>query len=189
MSVTLSPGSMTSATFPRIEVGASASFTTPGSELWHPNPDHLYVAGPIYDECHRRRIRLVCPLKSKDKARDGHRVPTCRHGRREYRWKYVGTDINRGTHGASKWRCPAGLCRPRSVWVALDRFHTAIPRDTGRSHATYDHRTAIERLWARLKREWGFLELRVRGQDRVAQHVDLIVLAHLMFGLAKLRAP
>jgi predicted dehydrogenase len=31
-------------------VGASASFTTPGSEAWHPNPDHLFAAGPIYDE-------------------------------------------------------------------------------------------------------------------------------------------
>jgi predicted dehydrogenase len=31
-------------------VGAQASFTAPGSELWHPNPEHLFVAGPIYDE-------------------------------------------------------------------------------------------------------------------------------------------
>jgi predicted dehydrogenase len=31
-------------------VGAAASFTAPGSELWHPNPEHLFVAGPIYDE-------------------------------------------------------------------------------------------------------------------------------------------
>lgn len=150
--------------------------------------DRGYDVGHIFDECHRRRIRLVCPLKPKDKGRDGHRVPTSRHGRHEYRWKYVGTDINRGSHGASKWRCPVGLCRSRSTWITLDRFHASIPRDTSRSHAIYDHRTAIKRLWARFKREWGYLELRVRGQDRVAQHVDLIVLAHLMFGLAKLRA-
>ena len=31
-------------------VGAVASFTAPGSDLWHPNPDHLFAAGPVYDE-------------------------------------------------------------------------------------------------------------------------------------------
>jgi predicted dehydrogenase len=31
-------------------IGASASFTAPGSDLWHPNADHLFAAGPVYDE-------------------------------------------------------------------------------------------------------------------------------------------
>lgn len=150
--------------------------------------DRGYDYARVYEDCHRRGIRLVCPLKDRDKARDGHRVPICRHGRQTHRWVYAGTDMKRGRHGATKWRCPVNRCRPASTWIDLDRFHAAIPRKTARSKATYDERTAVERFWSRLKREWGLLDLRVRGEDRVAQHVELVVLACLLFSLAKLRA-
>jgi predicted dehydrogenase len=48
-------------------VGASASFTTAGSEAWHPNPDHLFAAGPIYDEgvyFLTALVSLLGPLRS-----------------------------------------------------------------------------------------------------------------------------
>lgn len=147
--------------------------------------DKGYDYAPAYQECHSRKLRLVCPLHAADKLRDGHRVPICRHGRREHRWVFAGADMRRG---ATKWRCPVGKCRPSSIWIKLDRFHTAVPRDSQRSREIYARRTAVERCWARLKEEWGLLELRVRGIDRVAQHVNLIILACSVLRLAKLRA-
>jgi hypothetical protein len=56
--------------------------------------DRGYDWAPVYQECHQRRIRVVCPLRLRDRLRDGHRVPICRHGPREYRWVYAGTDIS-----------------------------------------------------------------------------------------------
>jgi hypothetical protein len=147
--------------------------------------DKGYDYGPVYDACHRRRIRLVCPLRERDKPRDANRVPICRHHGRDFKWKYGGTDM---TRRATKWRCSLNLCRPKSIWIPLDRFNPAIPRSTARSRVLYAQRGAVERFWSRLKEEWGLLEVRVRGQERVAQHVDLIVLAALLHDLATLRA-
>jgi hypothetical protein len=90
---------------------------------------------------------------------------------------------------ATKWRCPIGKCRPGSKWIQLNRFHTAVPRESARSHEVYELRTAVERCWAHLKEEWGLLELRVRRIDRVAQHVNLLILAYSLLRLANLRAP
>jgi hypothetical protein len=146
--------------------------------------DKGYDYGPVYEVCHALRIRLVTPLRAADKGRDGHRVPICRQGHREYRWAYHGTDMRLR---ATKWRCPLGLCKPTSIWIPLDRFHPAIPRETARSKTIYAHRTSVERFWSRLKEEWGLLHLRVRRIDRVAQHVDLVVLAYLLFNLETLR--
>lgn len=145
--------------------------------------DMGYDYAPVYNSCHARRTKLVCPLR--DKRRDGHCVPICRHGRREQHWVYAGTDMKRR---ATKWRCPPGRCKPGSIWIPLDRFHTAVPRRTTRSRKLYAKRGVVERFWGRLKDEWGLLELRVRGIDRVAQHVNLIVLGYLLLELAKMRA-
>jgi hypothetical protein len=147
--------------------------------------DRGYDFAPVYEACHRRGMRIVCPLRKSDKLRDGHRVPVCRHGRREYRWVFAGTDMCRR---ATKWRCPVGKCKPRSRWIPLDRFHTAVPRTSDRSREIYARRTAVERCWARLKEEWGLLDLRVRRLDRVAQHFSLVILAYSLLRLAKLRA-
>jgi len=91
--------------------------------------DKGYDYAPVYESCHRRRIQLVCPLRSPDRTRDAHRVPICSHNGHGHRWEYAGTDLKRR---ATKWRCPLGRCRPASIWIPLDRFHPAIPRDTKR---------------------------------------------------------
>jgi transposase len=163
--------------------------------------DKGYDVGPIYNLFHQRGKRVVIPLKDSEEGRDGYAVPECKHGRKTYRWVYAGTDLKRQ---ASKWRCPLGKCKPKSVWLPLDRFHPAIPRQlfhlpdpngkkdyaqNPRSKKTYGQRGAVERFWSRLKDEWGLKRgLRVRRLDRVAQHVDLTVIVYLAFGLARLRA-
>jgi Transposase DDE domain len=63
-----------------------------------------------------------------------------------------------------------------------------VPRTSDRSREIYARRTAVERCWARLKEEWGLLDLRVRRLDRVAQHFSLVILAYSLLRLAKLRA-
>lgn len=156
--------------------------------------DKGYDAGPVYDLCHKRSMRVVIPLRDSDSSRDGYAVPECTHGERVYRWMYAGTDIKRG---ATKWRCPVGKCQPKSIWLPLDRFHPAIPRQlfhlpkpeaNPRSKKAYKQRSSVERFWSRLKDQWGLLHgLRVRRLDRVAQHVDLTIAVFLMFGLARLR--
>jgi hypothetical protein len=79
-------------------------------------------------------------------------------------------------------------CTATRVPAAAADFHAAVPRETQRSRELYARRTAVERFWSRLKEEWGLLELRVRGIERVAQHVDLVVLTYLLFNVAKMRA-
>lgn len=81
-----------------------------------------------------------------------------------------------------------GLCKPASIWIPLDRFHPAIPRETPRSKTLYAKRGAVERFWSRLKEEWGLLEHRLRRIERVDQHAELVVLAYLLFNLSALRA-
>jgi transposase len=148
--------------------------------------DKGYDAAYIYDLIHGRKARVVIPLKDSDEERDAHAVPECTHYGKTRRWVYAGTDLKRG---ATKWRCPRGKCKPKSVWIPLDRFHPAIPRGNARSRKTYKQRAAVERFWSRLKDEWGLISgLRVRRIERVAQHVDLTITVYLAFGLARLRA-
>jgi hypothetical protein len=116
----------------------------------------------------------------------------------------LGLRRNRPEAKATKWRCPLGKCKPKTIWLPLDRFHPTIPRQlfhlpdpdgkkqykqNPRSKKIYNERGAVERFWSRLKTEWGLLSgLRVRRLERVAQHVDLTVIVYLAFGLARLRA-
>jgi hypothetical protein len=147
--------------------------------------DKGYDAAFIYDLMHGRNARVVIPLKDSDEGRDAHAVPECTHYGKTRRWVYAGSDM---TRRATKWRCPKGKCKPKSIWIKLDRFHPAIPRANPRSKVSYKKRGAVERFWSRLKDEWGLVTgLRVRGIDRVAQHVDLTVTVYLAFGLARLR--
>jgi len=148
--------------------------------------DKGYDGGPTYDLIHSRPARAVIPLKDTDAGRDGHAVPECTHHGRTRRWVFGGADM---TRRATKWRCPVGRCRPKSIWIPLDRFHPAIPRATPRSKRMYKRRGAVERFWSRLKEEWGLVSgLRVRGLERVTQHVDLTVTVYLAFNVARLRA-
>ena len=93
--------------------------------------------------------------------------------------------VNRG---ASKWRCPTSECRPASKWVAADRLHPLVPRESKRWKTLYRGRAAVEREFGRLKDEWALLPPRVRGIERVRLHADLMILTKLACALARVRA-
>lgn len=141
--------------------------------------DKGYDAQGVYAELLGRGIRPVIALKDETAKIGRQKPPTCGHGE----WTFAGADDKRR---ATKWRCPSGECRPKSVWRPYSRLHPPIPHGTARHRALYRKRTAVERTFGRLKNEWAMLPLRVRGLDRVRLHVDLTMLATL--GSALLRA-
>lgn len=144
--------------------------------------DKGYDTGPIHDECAERDCLPVIPIKQTPGVKRGdHLPPKCEHGR----WKFAGSDRKRG---ASKWRCPTGECKPASTWVAADRLHPLVPRETKRWKGLYRKRASVEREFGRLKNEWGLKPLRVRGLERVRLHADLTVLTRLACTLSRARA-
>jgi len=144
--------------------------------------DKGYDIQRIHTECMERDCLPLIPLKqTPDVKRGEHRPPECEHGV----WTFAGADRKRG---ATKWRCPTGECKPASTWVAADRLHPLIPRETKRWKAGYRKRAAVEREFGRLKTSWGLKPLRVRGLDRVRLHADLTVLTKLACALSRTRA-
>ncbi|MGN6587584.1 MAG: transposase [Solirubrobacterales bacterium] len=143
--------------------------------------DKGYDIQRIHTECMERDCLPLIPLKrTPDVKRGDHRPPECEHGV----WTFAGSDRKRG---ASKWRCPSGECAPASTWVAADRLHPLIPRETKRFKAGYRKRAAVEREFGRLKHEWGLGPLRVRGLERVRLHADLAVMTKLACALSRAR--
>ncbi len=144
--------------------------------------DKGYDIERIHTECMERDCLPLIPLKqTPDVKRGDHRPPECQHGA----WTFAGADRRRG---ASKWRCPTGECKPASTWIAADRLHPLIPRETKRFKAGYRKRAAVEREFGRLKHEWGLGPLRVRGLERVRLHADLTVLTKLACALSRARS-
>jgi Transposase DDE domain len=143
--------------------------------------DKGYDVGPVYEDCAERECLPIIPLRETGAVKAGkHLPPECKHGT----WTFAGSDRKRG---ASKWRCPTGKCKPASTWIAADRLHTLIPRETKRWKRMYRKRASVEREFGRCKNEWGLLPLRVRGIERVRLHADLTVLAKLACALARAR--
>jgi hypothetical protein len=133
--------------------------------------DKGYDVGPVYEDCAERECLPIIPLRETGAVKAGkHLPPECKHGT----WKFAGSDRKRG---ASKWRCPTGECKPASTWIAADRLHTLVPRETKRWKGLYRQRASVEREFGRLKHEWALLSLRVRGLERVRLHADLTILA------------
>jgi hypothetical protein len=144
--------------------------------------DKGYDAGPVYDECAERDCLPIIPLRETGAVKAGKHLPQeCKHGT----WKFAGSDRKRG---ASKWRCPTGECKPASTWVAAERLHPLIPRETKRWKGLYRKRASVEREFGRLKNEWGLKPLRVRGLERVRLHADLTILTKLACTLSRARA-
>lgn len=108
-------------------------------------------------------------------------TPRCEHGE----WTFAGADFKRG---ASKFRCPAGECEPKSTWIKASRRNPLIPRETKRWRDLYRGRAAVEREFGRLKHQYGLAPIRVRGLARVQLHADLTMLARLSQALARARA-
>src|SRR5205085_11648788 len=67
------------------------------------------------------------------------------------------------------------------------RLFPRIPRHTQRWRDLYRGRQAVERLFGDLKGHRGLAPLRVRGRERVALHVDLVMLARLTLALSRSR--
>jgi Transposase DDE domain/Transposase domain (DUF772) len=144
--------------------------------------DKAYDIGRVYEECAERDCEAIVPLRQTPGVKRGdHLPPRCEHGV----WTFAGSDRKRS---ASKWRCPSGECKPASMWVAADRLHPLVPRETKRWKGLYRGRSAVEREFGRLKNEWGLKPLRVRGLDRVRLHTDLTILTKLACALARSRA-
>jgi len=144
--------------------------------------DMGYDNNRVYGECEDRHVRPIIPLRETPAVKAGKAgPPSCEHGT----WRFAGSDSKRG---ASKWRCPTGECSPASRWVAADRLHPLVPRETPRWRKLYRGRAAVEREFGRLKHEWALAPLRVRGLDRVALHADLTILAKLACALSRARA-
>jgi hypothetical protein len=143
--------------------------------------DMGYDVRPAYDACEARGVVPIIPLRATTAVKRGdHKPPCCEHGE----WTFAGADY---TRKATKWRCPTGECKPASRWIAADRLHPLIPRETLRWKGMYRKRAAVEREFGRLKNEWGLAPLRTRGLDRVRLHADLTVLAKLSCTLARAR--
>jgi len=143
--------------------------------------DKGYDGTPMYEECERRGIRPVIPLKQTATVVRGEaKPPECEHGP----WTFAG---HWEARSATKWRCPTGECKPASCWVPISRLHTSLPRSTKRWGRLYKERVAVEREFGVLKHEWAMLPLRVRRLPRVRLHVDLTVLARLATALDKAR--
>ncbi|HEY1915528.1 MAG TPA: transposase [Streptosporangiaceae bacterium] len=135
--------------------------------------DKGYDGEPMYAVCEDRDIRPVIALKETIAVKAGkHKPPTCEHGE----WTFAGSDAKRG---ASKWRCPAGECKPASVWIKADRLHPLIPHGTDRHKTLYKKRTSVERAFGRLKNDYALTPLRVRRLPRVTLHANLTILAQL----------
>jgi len=144
--------------------------------------DKGYDLAPIYRELEDRNMRPIIPLRQTPDVKAGKAgPPNCEHGL----WRFAGSDSKRG---ASKWRCPTGECSPASKWIAADRLHPLVPRETPRWRKLYKGRAAVEREFGRLKHDWALAPLRVRGLDRVALHADLTILAKLACALSRARA-
>lgn len=144
--------------------------------------DKGYDNNRVYAELAERDCPPLIPLRqTPDVKRGDHRPPECQHGL----WTFAGADRKRG---ATKWRCPTGECKPASTWIAADRLHPLIPRETKRFKAGYRKRAAVEREFGRLKHSWGLGPLRVRGLERVRLHADLTVLTRLACTLCRVRA-
>jgi transposase len=142
--------------------------------------DRGYDTEALYQKIEDYGIRPVIPLRQTPAVKAGkHKPPSCEHGE----WTFAGSDAKRG---ASKWRCPAGECRPASVWLKADRLHS--PDHRAVEGPLYHQRGAVEREFGRLKHEWAMLPLRERRLERVRLHVDLTILAQLASALLKTRA-
>jgi hypothetical protein len=144
--------------------------------------DKAYDIGRVYEECAERDCEAIVPLRQTPGVKQGdHLPPRCEHGV----WKFAGSDRKRGV---SKWRCSTGECKPASTWVAADRLHPLVPRETKRWKGLYRGRSSVEREFGRLKNEWGLKPLRVRGLDRVRLHADLTILTKLACTLSRARS-
>lgn len=111
---------------------------------------------------------------------------------------YVGYEKDRDTF---KYRCPAenyGFeCQyyidcpvNNSLRIKLSdnpRVFTALPRNTLKWQSKYNERSAVERTFARIDRDFGFEKHYIRGMDKMKTRcvVSMIIMLTIAYGRAK----
>lgn len=88
----------------------------------------------------------------------------------------------------AKWVCPSGTCETPTRWIEGTRMNPLIPRGSERWKKLYSKRQSIERVFGRLKHDYGLQPLRIRGLERVRLHTDMTLIAQLASRLAQERA-
>ncbi len=161
--------------------------------LWKSEPTRpLYpdrVDSFVYDE--QGHIYCICPTTGEQRD-----------------LSFVGFEKDRNT---LKYRCPAAACGVscpgraecearsrigvgdygRVVRVPLDldrRIFTPIARPTAKWGKSYDRRTAVERVNARIDRVLGFELHYIRGQEKMETRVTLALIVMLAMALGRIRA-
>jgi acetolactate synthase regulatory subunit len=125
---------------------------------------------PLLDAAHRRGFRVH--TVAMDKGYDVERV----HAECE-------------TRGCSPIIPLKGAVAKQTILPVgpICRLNPRIPRHTERFCDLYAGRSAVEREFGRLKNDYGFAPLRVRGLARVQLHADLTILARLAQALLRAR--
>ena len=95
----------------------------------------------------------------------------------------------RGVHPIIPLKGERGNQIVMPIIEAATRFNPRVQRHTERYRTLYRGRAAVEREFGRLKQDYGFAPLRVRGIARVQLHADLVMLARLSQALGRARAP
>lgn len=146
--------------------------------------DKAYAGEPQHEIC---RDHGVIPLFNLPRLPEGREypdpIPTCPHG--PMRWKGCETTRSRWR---SKWVCPSGACETPTRWIEGTRMNPLIPRGSERWKKLYSKRQAIERVFGRLKHDYGLQPLRIRSLERVRLHTDMTLIAQLASRLAQERA-
>jgi hypothetical protein len=138
---------------------------------------------------------------------DGHVYCLCPTTTEQRELAFCGFESERGT---LKYRCPAAACglscagraecqrraplgvgdygRVIRVPLELDRrIFTPIARTTAKWDKTYDRRTAVERVNARLDRVLGFELHFIRGADKMQTRITLALIVMLAMALGRIR--
>jgi hypothetical protein len=134
----------------------------------------------------RHESLFVAPLLDKLIAR-GYRPETCAMDKGYDSNRVHAECVERGVHPIIPLKGERGRQIVMPIIEGATRFNPRIQRHTERYRVLYRGRAAIEREFGRLKHDFGFAPLRVRGQKRVALHADLVMLARLTLALSRSR--
>jgi len=157
---------------------------------------------PVIDirNCYKDK-ELLCPVKGYRNVFYNYRGDVCCRCRRSGQYRdmvYVGYEKTRDT---LKYRCPAenyGFeCQyyidcpvNNSLRIKLSdnpRVFTALPRNTLKWQSKYNERSAVERTFARIDRDFGFEKHYIRGMDKMKTRclVSLIIMLTIAYGRIK----
>ena len=163
--------------------------------------DMGYDVKGIYEHVHSRGAKAIIPLNRRGEKEPpaglaANRTPVCSMG---YPMVYWGADVKRGE---LKFRCPQVCgkvdCPQGSSWCSASNYGMVVKckiADDLRSHSLphrasrnwkelYNLRTAVERVFSRLKEMLGADSLKVRGLQKVTAHLTLCCIILLAGTLA-----